>query len=104
MLTGLMQDGLRHTLITSILIPFALLSTAAQQPELIVRAGHRAMSRTLALSQDNKLLASAGADKTIIIWDLATEEQVFTLTGHAEWVFALAFSPDRKYFGDCQRR
>lgn len=71
-------------------------SSVAQKPELVVQAGHKAMVRALALSSDNKLLASAGADKTIIVWDLAAEKQLTSLSGHEAWVFALAFSPNRR--------
>lgn len=67
---------------------------SAQKPELVVQAGHRAIIKVFALSHDHRLLASAGADNTIIIWDVAARKQMLYLAGHTEWIFALAFSPD----------
>src|SRR4028118_804313 len=82
---------------TAALLPAAPNTLAQKTPELVVQDGHRAMIRALSLTSDNQLLASAGADRTIIVWNVATGEQMFTLMGHTEWVFALAFSSDKKY-------
>lgn len=84
----------RYLLLTLMLILIASLQTLAQKPELVVQAGHRAMIKALAVSPDNKFLASAGADNTIIIWDMVSRKQTLYLAGHTEWIFALAFSPD----------
>lgn len=48
----------------------------------------------LALAPDGRLLASGAFDKTIILWDLATQQEVRTLYGHFLQVTALGFSPD----------
>jgi WD40 repeat protein len=55
------------------------------------------MIRTLAVSSDNKLVASAGADHTIIIWNIDSGKQISTLTGHNAWVLCLAFSHDKEF-------
>src|SRR5262245_30599575 len=47
-----------------------------------------------ALSPDGRLLASAGADQQILIWDLATGKLRHRLEGQPFKVAALAFSPD----------
>ncbi|MHC5825765.1 MAG: WD40 repeat domain-containing protein, partial [Nostoc sp.] len=49
-----------------------------------------------AFSPDGKTLSSGSYDHTIKLWNLATGEQIRTLTGHSEQVYSLAFSPDGK--------
>ncbi|MEH1961164.1 MAG: serine/threonine protein kinase, partial [Nostoc sp.] len=41
-------------------------------------------------------LASGSRDQTIKLWNLATGEQIRTLTGHSDWVESVAISPDGK--------
>jgi WD40 repeat protein len=52
--------------------------------------------RALAMSPDGKLVAGAGEDPSIRVWDVATGKLTATLTGHADWVQCLGFSPDGK--------
>ncbi len=40
------------------------------------------------------ILATASDDKTIKLWNLATEREIFTLKGHQGWIWSIAFSPD----------
>jgi dipeptidyl aminopeptidase/acylaminoacyl peptidase len=47
----------------------------------------------LALSPDGKILASAGQDKTISLWNVATGAELASLIGHEEPIRSLAFSP-----------
>jgi WD40 repeat protein len=51
---------------------------------------------TVALSPDGKFAASGSRDKTIKIWDLATNKEIATLKGHKDYVECLRFSPDGK--------
>src|SRR5262249_6758624 len=39
-------------------------------------------------------VASAGRDRAIWLWDLASGEEVARLQGHSNYVWSLAFSPD----------
>jgi WD40 repeat protein len=50
----------------------------------------------VAISSDNKSLASASGDKTVRLWDLATNKERAALQGHTESVLSIAFSPDGK--------
>jgi WD40 repeat protein len=56
--------------------------------------GHSSFINYLVISPDGQTLASASADKTIKIWNLATEKEIHTLTGHSSFVNYLVISPD----------
>ncbi|MCJ7568554.1 MAG: hypothetical protein MUO58_13535 [Anaerolineales bacterium] len=57
--------------------------------------GHTDGILALAFSPDNQLLATAGADQTIRLWNTAGGQAVgMPLQGHTESIAALAFSPD----------
>jgi WD40 repeat protein/serine/threonine protein kinase len=51
-------------------------------------------SGCVAFSSDGKLLAGAGSDYSIRIWDVATKKERTLLRGHSWDVISLAFSPD----------
>lgn len=50
--------------------------------------------RSVAFSPDGRLLASAGGNKTVKLWEAAEGREVRTLEGHTADVRAVAFSPD----------
>ncbi len=56
--------------------------------------GHRDVAYCVAFSPDGTTLASGGADRTIILWDVASGQQRMTLEGHNDDVNYLMFSPD----------
>ena len=62
-----------------------------------VLRGHREGVRGLALSYDNRLLASAGLDGKVMVWQMPEGLRIRTLEGHEDGVRAVAFSPDGRY-------
>ena len=55
---------------------------------------HADMIADLAISADGKLLATAGADKLVKLWDLATLKETAKIEAHSSQVLAVAFHPD----------
>ena len=47
------------------------------------------------------MLATAGYDKQVLIWDLTTGKVVRPLKDHSDAVYGLAFSPDGKTLASC---
>src|SRR5262245_60819195 len=48
----------------------------------------------IAFSPDGKVLASAGWDRIIRLWDVATAKLIRQLEGHGAEIECIAFSPD----------
>jgi WD40 repeat protein len=60
-------------------------------------SGHAGTVSSLAYSADGKLMLSAGHDKTVRVWDLASGKVVRNLTGCSAAVSSAAFSADAQF-------
>ncbi len=58
---------------------------------------------TLALSPNNQTLISGSTDSTIKLWNLHTEELLYTLTGHSTAVLSVAITPDGQTLASSSR-
>jgi WD40 repeat protein len=56
--------------------------------------GHTAGVLVLAYDSEGEVLASAGYDQTVRLWDAVTGKELRVLRGHSETVWSLAFAPD----------
>lgn len=75
---------------------FYSICSFAQIPELAIPRGHAENVSKIAITADNKLLASGSWDKTIKLWDMASGRELKTFGGFEAWIQSLAFSPDGK--------
>ena len=77
-----------------LVVPVPVASTApAPMPKNATKlSGHRHWVEALAFSPDGKLLASAGRDNSIRIWNVTEKRELATLVGHSDCVNAVAFS------------
>src|SRR5262245_14818989 len=65
-------------------------------PELSLQSGHLGRVDAVTFSPDGRILASAGSDHTIKLWDTLQGLLIRTLVGHSDKVRCVAFSPDGK--------
>jgi transcription initiation factor TFIID subunit 5 len=56
--------------------------------------GHYSTIYALAFHPEGRILASAGDDAKIILWDLGSGRKIKTLTGHIKPIWSLDFSQD----------
>ena len=58
--------------------------------------GHKDRVETVAFSPNGNILVSGGSDTAIKLWDVATAENIITLSENVAVVTSVAFSPDGK--------
>lgn len=73
---------------------FIAMASVAQTPQLVIPCGHAEDVSKVAISPDNRMLATGSWDKTVKIWDVASGKELKTLGNYPSWVHSVAFSPD----------
>src|SRR5262249_17777666 len=69
-------------------------SNAGNVERIALLQGHKSAVFGLVFSPDSKLLASAGVDKTVRLWDVQTAKQTVQFDGHTQPAILVGFSAD----------
>src|SRR5262249_22033630 len=95
---------LSRTLISRLRIfVFAFTPLLAQEPQLVLSTGgHTDNIRAIAFTKDGRYLVSAGDDKTVRVWNVATGVTDRVIRGQIGpfqkgKIFAIALSPDNRF-------
>jgi len=82
--------------IASIGLTMLSIFSMAQKPVLMIPKGHSDNADKVAISGDDKYVATGGWDKSVHIWQLSTGNEIKVLDGYPAWVNSVAFSPDNR--------
>ncbi len=88
---------LKNSLVAALLAALTCLVTGivpAQDIHLSVQSGHSAKILDVRFSPNGALLATAGADHNIVIWEIKSGRQLMVMTGHTDAVNRLEFHQD----------
>jgi len=97
--------GLIALLAGLVTIVFAAWNSVEEKwDEQVLRDGHSKAARRAAFSPDGKLLATAGDDGKLIIWDFARRQQLSTIATPNTLPSALAFSPDGQWLAHSDKQ
>ncbi|MGB7325215.1 MAG: c-type cytochrome domain-containing protein [Rubripirellula sp.] len=72
----------------------AAVYSVATGERLVEMIGHSDVLYAAVFSPDETLVATAGYDRQIVLWNAATGDPIRTFSGHNGAIFDLAFSPD----------
>jgi len=73
---------------------YSAFSFAAERPEVVMTTGHNDQINAMVVSDNGNFLASAGNNKIIKIWEVATTMEFRTISGTNGRVDQLCFAPD----------
>ncbi len=76
--------------------PVVAVDNASSVTRVAIFSGHSGGVNAVAWSPDGKMLASAGDDHTIYLWDPGGGKEIRHWSGHTLPITSLAFSPDGK--------
>ncbi len=74
--------------------PVATRTTGPTNTGVLIFTGHLASVNALAWSPDGTLIASAGDDNFVQVWDSTSGQRKFIYTGHTEEVASVAWAPN----------
>jgi WD40 repeat protein len=91
---GIDQERLRSLLPLVYLVPrWGIIGSSAL---VRVLTGHAGPIMTMAFSADAQLLATAGLDRVVRLWDIPSGREQAQFIGHTNSVLAIAFGPDNQ--------
>jgi WD40 repeat protein len=77
-------------------VELSLLNTVSNVAVPNTLGGYANWVNSVSFSPNGKLLATAGGDNTVKLWNTTTGKEIKTLTGHTNSVNAVSFSPNGK--------
>jgi WD40 repeat protein len=86
--------GTAMRLVVLVLLLSSHPSSQSQRPELVTQLTHAGTVSSIAFSPDGRLVATAGSDRVVKIWDAGRGMLIRNLEGHAGAVRSAAFSAD----------
>lgn len=85
---------MKLTLLTILLIFSGYSFTQEEVVQIELQTGHTEYITASAFSNDGKLIATGGADNSILLWDVNSGKQIRTILHHSDEINTLQFSPE----------
>ncbi|HEY0754326.1 MAG TPA: serine/threonine-protein kinase [Ktedonobacteraceae bacterium] len=87
----------RYVSISDFLAALERVQTRVSAIKPLVFDKHRDSVRCVSCSHDGRYIASAGIEKTVLVWDAATGSIVHAYGRHTAEIWSIAWSPDDRY-------